>query len=121
MHFIVKPTMDHLKNNHKIFSESQFIELNIISGKLISLSNTIIDAVKKETFNEEMDFILDKQKDLLDYIAFSGKNHIKRIKNKEVGTRNSILFMNLLSETKNIILHSVNLFKSQRDFIIEQN
>ncbi len=121
MHFIVKPTMDHLNNNHKIFTDTQFIELNTISGKLISLSNTIIDAVKKETFNEEMDYILDKQKDILDYIALSGKNHIKRIKNKEVGTRNSILFMNLLSETKNIILHSVNLFKSQRDFIIEQN
>ena len=121
LHFIVKPTMDHLKNNHKVFSETQFIELNNISDKLISLSNTIIDSVKKETFNEEMDFILTKQKDLLDYIALSGKNHIKRIKNKEVGTRNSILFMNLLSETKHIILHSVNLFKSQRDFIIQQD
>ncbi len=117
LHFVVKPTLDHLKNGHKIFSEAQFSDLDKVSEKLIALTNTIIDTVKKETYNEEYEFILSKQKDLLNYIAITEKNHIKRIKNKEVGTKNSILFLNLLSETKNITLYSVNLYKSQRDFL----
>jgi len=116
LHFIVKPTFDHLNNNHKPFSEVQFTELNSMSGKLMKLCNIIIDAVKKEDFGG-LEFILETQKDLLDFIDQSRKNQIKRIKNKEVGTRNSMLFMNLLAETKNITLYSVNLFKSQRDFV----
>ena len=46
MHFIVKPTVDHLKNNHKPFVEVQFQELNTMSKKLMKLCNIIIDAVK---------------------------------------------------------------------------
>ncbi len=117
LHFIVKPTFDHLNNNHKPFSEVQFKELNSMSSKLMKLCNIIIDAVKKDDFGD-MEYILEIQKDLMAFIDQSGKNQIKRIKNKEVGTRNSMLFMNLLSETKNISLYTVNLFKSQRDFIL---
>ena len=120
MHFIVKPTFDHLNNNHKPFSNTQFQELNTMSNKLLKLCNIIIDSVKKEDF-EEMDYIIEIQNDLLAYIDQSRKIQIKRIKNKEVGTRNSMLFMNLLSETKNITLYSVNLYKSQRDFVKQNN
>ena len=42
---------------------------------------------------------------------------ILRIKENEIGTRNSMLVFNILEEYKNIILNIVNLLKSQRDFI----
>jgi hypothetical protein len=42
---------------------------------------------------------------------------IKRIKAREVNTRNSVLFFNTISETKNMLLHAINLMKSHRDFI----
>jgi hypothetical protein len=43
---------------------------------------------------------------------------IKRIKAREVNTRNSVLFFNIITETKNMLLHAINLIKSHRDFII---
>jgi phosphate/sulfate permease len=116
LHFVVKPTFDHLNNNHKPFLKVQFEELNSISEKLIKLINSIIDAVKKEDF-EDIDYIISLKNNLTNYIDQSRKNQIKRIKNKQVGTKNSLLFLNLLQETKNISLYSLNLFKSQRDFI----
>jgi len=48
------------------------------------------------------------------------KTQLRRIKNGELSTRNSILYLNFLTETKNLILNAVNLLKSQRDFILEQ-
>ncbi len=42
---------------------------------------------------------------------------IKRIKAKEVNTRNSVLFFNTITETKNMLLHAINLIKAHRDFI----
>jgi Na+/phosphate symporter len=118
LHFIVKPTFDHLNNNHKPFNEIQFSELHTLSKKLMKLMNGIIDSVKKEDF-EDLDTITDVQSDLLKFIDLLRKNQVKRIKNKEVGTKNSLLFMNLLAESKNISLYVVNLYKAQRDFILE--
>lgn len=41
---------------------------------------------------------------------------MKRIKANKVGTRNSMLFLGLLSEGKNLMLQSINVIKVQRDF-----
>ena len=53
--------------------------------------------------------------DILEMCAKMTKKQIRRVKMRENSTRNSILFMNILNETKNIALQSVNLMKSQRN------
>ncbi len=45
------------------------------------------------------------------------KLQIKRIKKGAVGTRNSLLYFNILAEFKNLAIFGLNLFKSQRDMI----
>jgi hypothetical protein len=60
--------------------------------------------------------ISDREK-IFEVLARLEKNQIKRIKNKEVNTRNSLLYFKINSETKNLLLHTVNVLKSQRDFI----
>ncbi len=45
------------------------------------------------------------------------KKQIKRIKANEAGTRNSVLYLGILNETKNFLLDTINLLKSHRDFI----
>jgi hypothetical protein len=44
------------------------------------------------------------------------RNQIKRIKNQEVGTRNSVLFLGLIQESRNLTTHGVNLFSALNDF-----
>jgi hypothetical protein len=65
--------------------------------------------------------IIGKQQRLLDQINKIRKNQLKRIKTHELQTRRSLLFLDLLAETKNLLLYSINLLKSQRDFILEIN
>ena len=54
---------------------------------------------------------------ILDDLLKLEKTQIKRIKNKTVNTRNSQLFFKMISEMGHLLLHTVNLVKSQRDFI----
>jgi Na+/phosphate symporter len=60
--------------------------------------------------------VIEKQSRILKFIDTSRKKQVKRIKANEVGTRNSMLFLGILSESKNLMLQSVNLLKSYRDF-----
>jgi Na+/phosphate symporter len=58
---------------------------------------------------------------MLDLYAKLTKRQIKRVKNMESGTRTSILFLNILNETKNIVLQSINMMRAQRDMILTNN
>ena len=58
------------------------------------------------------------QQKVLEMLNDARKKQIKRIKQNEAGTRNSILYLAIINETKNIMLHTVNLLKAQRDFIL---
>ena len=41
---------------------------------------------------------------------------VRKIKRKEINSKNSVLFFNLMSESKNLLLQTVNLIKASRDF-----
>jgi hypothetical protein len=59
-----------------------------------------------------------EQKDLIDRLTSLSKQQLKRIKNSESGTKNSTLYLNIMNETKNLLLFTVNLIKAQRDFLM---
>jgi phosphate/sulfate permease len=113
--FIVEPALKHVDNNHKPLLEIQIKELNAISKLLSDLIKMITKSMETVNYSVQ-EQIIEKQNELLNSIEQINKNQIRRLKATEVGTRNSILFMNILNETKNLTLQVVNLYKSQRDF-----
>jgi phosphate/sulfate permease len=116
LRFLVEPLYTHLDNNHKPFIASQLEEMAQLVNDVDEFFNLSLHLVKEDKY-EKFEDILD-QKDLLtDKLTALEKKQIKRIKNKEVSTRNSLLFFNVIKETKNLVLHSINLIKSQRDFV----
>jgi Na+/phosphate symporter len=76
--------------------------------------------IENNAFDEMNDTVVNKQQETLRFIDQYRKSQIKRIKKKKTSTKNSILYLQLLNEMKNFTLHTVNLLKSQRDFIINQ-
>jgi hypothetical protein len=50
-------------------------------------------------------------------IASLTKKQIKRLKHARAGTKNSLLFLNIISESKQLVMQAVNLYKAHRDFI----
>ena len=115
--FIVEPVFEYIDNNHKAFEQEQIEELNVIQAKLSQFFthiNTIIN--DRDYLSENIDSVLEEQEVLLKSIKKFRKEQIKRIKAEKVGTRNSVLFLGVLNETKNLILYAGNLLKASRDF-----
>lgn len=119
--FIVSPMKTYLANNHKPFNGEQVDELREL-GALIEELYEDVKIVAANTPNElddsELEIVQDRQQKVLKYLAQIRKKQIKRIKKNDVGTRNSILFLSILNETKSLVLQTGNVVKSLRDFSI---
>ena len=117
MNFIISPCYEHVDNNHIGLIDVQIEELNELQKNVSVLLSGIRDVIMTNDY-EKVDALIDKQQEILEQKALIKKSQIKRIKHKEVGTKNSILYFTITNETKNLILNAINLLKSQRDFTL---
>jgi phosphate/sulfate permease len=115
VNFIVKPCFDHVANNHKNLLPSQVDELQDISRMLVDFVGAINKLIREHQTDKLTDISLEQGK-IIKYIDTCRKKQVKRIKLNEVGTRNSLLYFNILSESKNLMLQLINLIKAHRDF-----
>jgi phosphate/sulfate permease len=115
-HFVINPIITYTDNNHKPFTAEQNAELVKLIVQIDNFFNFALHTVKENKFDNIEALISDREK-IFEVLARLEKNQIKRIKNKEVNTRNSLLYFKINSESKNLLLHTVNVIKSQRDFI----
>jgi len=117
INYISEPALNHVENNHKGLLPSQKAELTRISAALSELIHTLQHMI--ETCDlEQRDKIVKLQQQVNEYIDKARKDQVKRIKNHETGTKNSLLYLNILAETKNLSLFILNLYKSHRDFVV---
>ncbi len=116
LNFIVQPLFEHMDNQHKPFTEEQQKELRTLIGYIDEFYNLCLHVIKENKF-EEIDTLTKKRDSILEYLQKTEKAQIKRIKSKEANTRNSVLYFNINSETKNLLLHSIHLIKAHRDFV----
>ena len=116
-HFIIDPIIKYSDNNHKPFIGEQNAELLKLAVQIDNFFNFTLHTVKENKF-ENIETLIADRENIFDVLSKLEKNQIKRIKNKEVNTRNSLLYFKIISETKNLLLNTVNVIKSQRDFYI---
>jgi len=116
MTYIVDPIHEHVENNHRSILPQQSEELAEIAKKVTGFSKLLIEIVQQKKY-DKLDSAIEQQTEVLKLVQNCRKNQIKRIKNKEVGTRNSMLYFNILEEARNMLLYEVNMMKAQRDFV----
>ncbi|PRZ00063.1 inorganic phosphate transporter [Marinilabilia salmonicolor] len=114
--FITNPCFEHLDNNHKVFTETQLEEINIMESKVRSLLTKSINMIDQSDFTHLQDLI-EEQGKLIELIKNFRKKQLKRIKKEKAGTKISMLYLSVLHETQNMLLHLINLLKAQRDFV----
>jgi len=107
----------YIENNHKGFNNEQEEDLEDLSKKVTNMYKTYIGMMEKSDYSG-FATITNIRDEIIEQCAKLTKKQIRRVKDKECSTRNSILFMNILNETKTIVLQSVNLMKSQRNMIL---
>jgi phosphate/sulfate permease len=113
--FIIKPSIVHVDNNHKPLLKEQIDELTNICKLSSELSQKIVLSIKEPAQADE-EAILKAQSNLKDIFNKYTKNQFRRLKSAKVGTKNSVLYLHIIDEWKNMSLHLVNLYKSYRDF-----
>ncbi|MEI6677738.1 MAG: hypothetical protein WCL21_03965 [Mariniphaga sp.] len=114
--YVVRPLNQHLINKHKPFADDQNSELVEFSNQVTDFLNFALHIIKESRF-EQIEELIQKRKDILDLMRDQEKRQIRRIKRKETNSRNSVLYFGVMSETKHLLLQTVNLLKATRDFI----
>ncbi len=113
---ITQPLFEHIENQHKGMTQSQKQDLQDLLDEVSGYFNHIIHLEKEQKF-ELVNEMISKQNFLISFQDSLRRNQIKRIQKGEGRTRVSILFMDVLAETKNVLLYSINLLKAHRDFV----
>ncbi len=116
LNFLTDPLFQHVDNNHPPLNDPQKTDLSQLNEEISTFYSYIFNMVKQDKY-DQLQEILDQQHSILELIAKMRKRMVKRLKKGEVGTKISIVYFNTLSETKNLILHTVNIVKAQRDFV----
>lgn len=118
LNYTVKPVYNYYENKHKSLESEQISQFNEFRVELNNFFNYALYILKEKRF-EDLDELIAKRNRLVDNLKELEKAHIKRIKVDTVSTRNSILYFNIISETKSLLLNLINVVKAQRDFIRE--
>ena len=110
---IIRECYEYIDNNHEGFSQDQIEDLKVILDTVNGIYTeflTMLDTKDYSKFDELM-----KKREVLNDVYFNTTKHqIKRAKANESGTRNTVLFLYIINETRTLILQSRNLMKSQR-------
>jgi phosphate/sulfate permease len=115
---IVRDSLDHVDNNHKPLIPVQIQELAFIQDKFkIRIDSTI--EVFKSSDSGEAKRLQSELYLFVKAIRTSRKNQIKRIKNHEIGTRNSVLYLHLLGEYRNLSMFSDRLVKVLDELVLD--
>jgi Na+/phosphate symporter len=115
--FIADPVFEYINNNHPALNKDQQTELRDTSQSVNEYFAEVIKIIKKEEYSD-LDKAVSRQADLLEIFIKMKKKQLKRIRNRETGMKSSTLYLNTLTESKNLILYTINLLKAQRDFVI---
>ena len=113
---ITRPSFDHIDNNHAGFSEEQIRDLKEIEEKVSVIYGMVIHMLHNNDYSK-IDQTLYLRDSLFEEFAQVIKRQIARIKTGETSTRASMLYLDIISETKTMILQSRNLLKAQKHFV----
>jgi len=118
--YLVKSPYEYFENGHSPLLVVQIEEIKTLSSTFKSFNNFVLSVIDNNSFSQ-MDQVLTKQEELLELMETYRKNQMKRLKHEEVGAKNSMLYLSILHESKNLILNIVSLTKAQRDFVLNAN
>jgi Na+/phosphate symporter len=113
---ITKTSFEHIDNNHQGLSEKQAVDLEKLDNEVSSVYKDIVRMLRTSDFSD-FEQTLVKRDNIFDLLVENIKSQIKRVKGNESSIRNSILYLEIVNETKAMLLQSRNLMRAQRLFM----
>lgn len=113
---ITRPAFEHIDNNHEGLSKGQARDLMSINDDVENIYRHINQILRDSDFTE-IETVLILRDQLFESIADAIKSELTRINEARSNTKASMLYLTILTETKNMVLQSRNLLKSQQYFL----
>jgi phosphate/sulfate permease len=115
LYHIILPAYEHIDNNHALDTE-QAKELKHFNESINEFFNYSISIMQSRNI-ENLDEYTEKRDLLIESINSIIKNRIKILKKKQKGTKVSMTYIEMLTETKNLLLQTVQLVKADANMI----
>ncbi len=115
VNFIVIPAYEHIENNHLGLSKKQTEELMSLHQELKTFVLNQIDSIEDLNF-KKLKKLKKQQQSILENINASRLQQLKRIKLKNDKLKNSMLYIDILAEFKNLTLYSLSIIKIEASF-----
>ena len=113
---IARPCYKHVDNNHTGLSKEQVYELKRINDRVEEIFSDINTMLRTRSF-ENMESVMTKRDELFDLIDEVMQNQLRRLRDNGGSSSANMLFFNILTETKTMVLHSRNIMKSLEHFV----
>ncbi len=113
---ITRPAFEHIDNNHEGLSKEQAKDLMSINDDVENIYRQINVMLRNGDFTD-IEMVLALRDQLFETIAEAIKSELTRINEARSNTKASMLYLTILTETKNMVLQSRNLLKSQQYFL----
>jgi Na+/phosphate symporter len=114
--FITKSSFDYIDNNHKGLSKEQVADLEKLDKEVSDVYKSIAKMLRTADFSD-FEKTLAKRDAIFDLFVENIKSQIKRVKDNESSIRNSILYLDIVNETKSMLLQTRNMMRTQRLFL----
>ena len=113
---ITRPCYKHVDNNHTGLTKEQVYDLKRINDHVEEIFGEINTMLRTRSF-DSMEVVLTKRDEMFDLIDEVMQNQLRRLRDTGGSSSANMLFFNILTETKTMILHSRNIMKSLEHFI----
>ena len=113
---ITRPCYKHVDNNHTGLSKEQVYDLKCINDRVEEIFGEINTMLRTRSF-DSMEKVLNMRDEMFDLIDEVMQNQLRRLRDTGGSSSANMLFFNILTETKTMILHSRNIMKSLEHFV----
>ena len=113
---IARPCYRHVDNNHTGLTKEQVYDLKRINDRVEEIFGEINHMLRTRSF-ENMELVMTKRDELFNFIDEVMQNQLRRLRDTGGSSSANMLFFNILTETKTMILHSRNIMKSLEHFV----
>ena len=116
---ITRPAFEHIDNNHEGLTRTQTEDLIGVNTDVDVIYKRILFMLKSGDYSD-IDHVLDMRDQLFTRIAELTKRELVRINEGKSNSKSGMLYLNILAETKTMVLQSRNLLKSQRYYMEQE-
>ncbi|MFW5645233.1 MAG: anion permease, partial [Bacteroidota bacterium] len=111
LHYSVAPLFHHINNKHQPLDQKRQEDLLKFNEKMSEFFNYALTIVRKNSF-EHISDLEHKRNLLIEEINSLRKKQIKALKKEGAGTKVSLVFLDLMTESKNMLLFVTHVVKA---------